>query len=336
MYTAPPKKMLPIAILEILRKHTDKEHTLLQSDIVELLEKEHSIVADRKAVRRNLTNLMEYGYPIDYCDGWFIEHDFADAELLLMIESILFSRYIPRRQGASLVRKIETLSSKHFMVKEHASLTAMDEDAEQKQFFLSLEVLDEAIKGGKMVTFTYRYYGTDKRLHTRLRPDGTPHQYLVSPYRIVSTNGRFFLVCNFNRFDTLAHCRIDRITDIRLLDSPAKPLAEIKGMEGVLDVPEYMVQHPYMFSGESVRVVFRASLSIVSDIIDWFGMGVDFRSEKDGTVEVAATINEKAALFWFLQYGLHTEVLEPLSLRESIRLAVASIGEKYEKRTDRA
>ena len=65
MYAQQPKKMLVMNILDILRKYTDEDHRLSQKDIIEILKTEYGMTADRKAVRRNLTNLMEAGYEIE-------------------------------------------------------------------------------------------------------------------------------------------------------------------------------------------------------------------------------------------------------------------------------
>ena len=54
-----PKKLLIVNILEIMQKHSDRYHTLTQQEIVNLLESEYSVTADRKTVRRNLSKLME-------------------------------------------------------------------------------------------------------------------------------------------------------------------------------------------------------------------------------------------------------------------------------------
>ena len=66
MYTAQPKKLLILQILDILRKHSDENHRLSQKEIAGLLEKEYGVTAERKAVKRNLMDLIEYGYPIEY------------------------------------------------------------------------------------------------------------------------------------------------------------------------------------------------------------------------------------------------------------------------------
>lgn len=61
-----PKKLLILYILDILQKYTDEEHRLSQKEILDILRKEYEMSVDRKAVRRNLLNLIEYGSDIEY------------------------------------------------------------------------------------------------------------------------------------------------------------------------------------------------------------------------------------------------------------------------------
>ena len=63
MDTLKPKKPL-LLILEILRKYTDENHRLSQKDIADILKNEYGLNVDRKTVRRNITTLLELGYPI--------------------------------------------------------------------------------------------------------------------------------------------------------------------------------------------------------------------------------------------------------------------------------
>ena len=65
MDTLKPKKPL-LLILEILRKYTDENHRLSQKDIADILKNEYGLKVDRKTVRRNITTLLELGYPIEY------------------------------------------------------------------------------------------------------------------------------------------------------------------------------------------------------------------------------------------------------------------------------
>lgn len=60
MYTKQPKKMIIINILDILKRYTDENHRLSQREIMDILEREYDMKVDRKAVKRNLMNLIDF------------------------------------------------------------------------------------------------------------------------------------------------------------------------------------------------------------------------------------------------------------------------------------
>ena len=126
MYERQPKKMLIINILDILKRYTDGEHRLSQKEIMDILEQEYDMKVERKAIKRNLLNLIDYGYSIEYSESirinrkgeeeivytdWYLEKEFSDAELRLLIDSLLFSRHIPYSQCKTLIEKLENLSN---------------------------------------------------------------------------------------------------------------------------------------------------------------------------------------------------------------------------------
>jgi len=53
------RRMAPFLVLEILKNHTDEEHGLKVSQIVELMEKDYSININRKSVSSILNDLLE-------------------------------------------------------------------------------------------------------------------------------------------------------------------------------------------------------------------------------------------------------------------------------------
>lgn len=209
MMTKPPKKLLPMLILDILRKYTDEEHKLSQRDIRDILRDEYDMTADRKSVRRNLGTLMEMGWPIEYSEAirmtpntktgeseettvisdLYLEREFTDSELRLLIDSLLFSRYIPYNQCKELVGKLEGLSSRYFHVHVRHICTMSETLPRNPQLFYTIELLDEAISKSRKVAFAYLEYGMDKRQHRKRRVDGSVREYVVSPYQMVAKEG---------------------------------------------------------------------------------------------------------------------------------------------------
>ena len=348
MYTIPPKKMLILNILDILKKYSDENHRLSAKDIGERLEKEYSQKVDRKAVKRNLMNLIDFGYNIEYTetvrkskDGeeetiysdWYLNREFVDSELRLLIDSLLFSKHIPYNQCKDLIEKLEGLSNTYFKAKVKHIRTMPEKLPENKELFYTIEILDEAISTKKRVQYHYvSNYGMDKKPQLRKNKDGTTMVYEINPYQMAATNGRYYLIGTHKYYPDVSNYRIDRIKDIQILDEPVTPMKEIPAMKnGFLDLPKHMAENIYMFGGEGVRVKFRAKKFIIKDVLDWFGQDVRFTNESEGEVDVIVSVNEDAMLYWSLQYGEHIEVLEPAGLRERVGKAVKTICEKYIK-----
>jgi len=349
----PKPKKLSFAILDILRQYTDSnpEHRLNQNDIIEILERDYDIKADRKSVKRNLTSLWEMGFLVEWeetrrmypnkegeMEESFIQHDFYldrdpekdfdDSELRLLIDSLLFSKHVPYSQCRKLVGKLKGLSNNWFKSRIRFISKLPETVPENTELFYTIDVLDEAIAENKQVAFTYNKYGTDKKLHPRRE-----QEYIVNPYQMAATNGRYYLICNYDNHLEVAHCRLDRITNIRLLDAPRKPEDEVVGLKD-WTLPKHMAEHLYMFGGESVRVSFRMKMKIIDDVIDWFGSDIVFTDETEDEVTAHVTVNWHAMRHWALQYCRHVCILAPSDLAEHVQQDLADALERYKNCED--
>lgn len=343
MYSEQPKKMLVLNILDILQRYTDEDHRLSQTQIAEILKREYSMRADRKSIRRNLLNLMDCGYDIEYTEtvrmvsvtnpktgqttqeesylwsDFYLKRDFTSGELRLLIDSLLFSRHIPYSQCIDLIEKLEGLSNIYFRSRvQH--IARMPQDAEHnKQLFYTIELLDEAISKHRKVAFKYTEYGTDKKIHVRKRSDGSEREYVISPYQMAAREGKYYLICNHDKYDDISNYRLDRILDLRILDEPARPFSQLKWANGkTLDLATYMREHPYMYSSDNIHACLRISKSMVSDVIDLFGNGVGFRDETDTHVTMTIYANEMAVEHFAKTFAPNVTVLQPASLAQRV------------------
>ena len=346
----PTKKMLIINILDILKRYTDENHTLSQQDILGILQKEYEMKAERKAIRRNIQNLIDMGYDIEYSESirmmpnpktkemeenittsdYYLVRDFTDGELRLLIDGLLFSKHIPYNQCKELVGKLEGLSNIYF--KSHVKhISTMPETLPQNpELFYTIEMLDAAISKKRKVSFTYMEYGTDKKQYRKCRPDGTIREYVVSPYQMAAKDGKYYLICNYDKYEDISNYRIDRIKDIKMLDEVAKPFEELEGANGRrLDLAEYMAEHIYMYSSGNSRVKFRIVKPMISDVIDIFGMDVRFMNETDTHVDVSAVVTEEAMFQFAKSYAPDVLVLEPKRLVERLREDAEKVVKAY-------
>ena len=338
------KKLLILNLLDVLKKHSDAKNRLSVTDIVSILEKEYNMIVDRKSVKRNLEELEDIGYRIDYTESvrkkkdgteerlktdWYLSADFSEPELRLIIDSLMCSKHISEKQMKMLVAKIKGLGNKYFSNKMRHVTALHQSSPENAELFLNVEMLDEAINAKKQVAFLYHDCGVDKKMHPRTDSEGKEKEYIVNPYQLVTANGRYYLIGNYDKYDNIAHYRVDRIKRVRILDTTAKKPDGVRGLEGGLDLPTHMAEHLYMFGGECGMVTFKAKKYIINDIIDWFGTDVSFFKESEDEIRVATRVNYQAMKYWAMQYGYHVTVTSPPALVEDIKNELTAAAKKY-------
>lgn len=121
---------------------------------------------------------------------------------------------------------------------------------------------------------------------------------------MAAKEGKYYLICNYDKYDDISNYRVDRITKVEKLDEPAKPFEPALGEGRRLDLAKYMREHIYMFSSENVKAKFRIVKPMISDVIDMFGKEVRFSDETDDTVTVTATVNEMSMLQFARSFAL--------------------------------
>lgn len=346
MYEIQPKKLLIINILDILKKYSDEDHRLTQKDIIFLLKREYNMTVDRKSVKSNLMNLIEAGYHINYSENvrggkdgeenavftdWYLTHDFTDSELRLLIDGLLFSEHIPYRQRMQLIKKLEGLSSVYFRSKVKHICSASDSSISNAQLFYTIDILDEAIEKKKQVEFEYCSYDVDKKLHPRKSSDGKIRKYIVNPYQMAVIGGRYYLICNYNKYDNISNYRIDRIKNIRILATAIKPFEKTQGKKYGLDLSAHITEHIYMFSSDIIQVKFRANRYIINDIIDYFGKTAEISDVTDNDCIVRVRVSEEDMFKWAVQYAEHTVIIKPDSLRSRIINELKKAIRNYEE-----
>ena len=343
------KKISILYILNILKKYSDVNHPMTQQQIAEKLESEYGMTVDRGTIKSNVMDLIDAGYLTGYSTitrssvnratgkkeentiytGLYYEHEFTESELHMLIDGLLFSRSVPYKARKELIGKLGGLSSSYFSQRIR-QVHSMSADAPQnKDLFLNIEVLEEAIAEGKQVEIVYGRYGTDLQLHASLNDDGTEKKQLLNPYQLAASDGRYYLICNKDNYANVANYRVDRIMKIDKLDTPAKPRNQVAGLENGLKLQDYVYQHVNMFSGEPEMVEFIIRKNDAGLVVDFFGKHVSFFDRGDGTLSCHMKVSREAMRKWAIQFAKDIRVVAPESLVEEIREDIRKINENY-------
>lgn len=327
MYATGNKKMLNMLILEILKKYTDEDHTLTQQEILKLLKQNYGMECDRRSVKSNVLSLKEMGYDISMEKGYrLLSREFDDAELRILIDSVLFSKSISTRQARGLIKKLRDLASNFFNAKvSHVSNLPDLNRTENKQAMYTLDAINDAIADKKKISFIYNEVGTDFKLHPKRQ-----EPYIVNPYQIVANNGRFYLIGNYDKYDNVSHFRIDKMTNVMEIDEKVKPVKQVPELANGLNLPKHMAEHIYMFSGASISAKIMTTEDMMSELVDWFGTDFRILEKNDDSICIRVTCNQDALRYWALQYGPYVEVLEPQDLRDRLLTDIREMKKKYE------
>lgn len=355
---------LLLDILDVIKTNSDVHNEINQKRIIDILEDEYgyeNLYAKRKTVKNNIEKLLRYSKRKDievneieyetnertgthsktkkkvtyhtYTNFRYI-HSFTYGEIRLLIDSILFSKHIPNNQKRQLMGKLGKLHSVHFdsRMKYIETLTATE--PVNHQLFLNIEDIERAIQEGKQISFQYNEYTVDEHneivLRQRLNDDGEARTYIINPYQMVAANGRYYLVCNYDKYDNLSNYRVDRITNLQVLKKERKPLWKLQEANDRLDLSKYISERVYMYQGESSSVKLRLKKEILTDFVDWFGTEkADLYEQTADTVTARVRVNEEAMRKWAIQYGKYVRVLSPPRLVEKVKQDIQQMWDEY-------
>ena len=113
--------------------------------------------------------MKELGYEISMDDGYYLMHrEFEDAELRMLIDSVLFSKHLMQKQATSLIEKLKAQRNRYFPAKvSHICNLPELQHGDNKQLMYSLDAVNDAIIEQKQISFVYNDCGIDFKLHPR-------------------------------------------------------------------------------------------------------------------------------------------------------------------------
>lgn len=321
-----PKKLALLRILQILEDETDKEHPYTQAQIIKRLAEKYDITVERKAVGRNLSLLKEAGFGIENtkAGSFFDDRTFEQSELRLLVDSILCSRYINKKHSEDLIEKIVALGGKNFKSHvKHIYSVGKWSKSDNIEFFYNIEIADEAIETAKQITFHYNKFDETARLKKT-------YCQIVSPYQMILHNQRYYLMAYNEYWKNMAFYRMDKITDVEILDKPQTPIRSVPGYKNGIDYKDLATSRPYLYADKAEKIVVACDKALMDDVVDWFGNGVSVRKGNEGQIVVTLYASKDAMLYWALQYGRRAKVLEPADLVQKIKQTLEDVLKSYE------
>lgn len=315
------KKTSILLILKVLQEYTDEFNYLTYQQIIDKIESLYKIKLERKSVANSIELLQELDYDIVKKDRGgvaLLSRDLEKSEITFLIDAIFSSKSIPGNEAKRLADKI----SKNLSVYERKNYDYLHKTTEvnrtgNKEIFLNIELIQEAIDRKKRISFQYLTYNAQGKKVPRMNG----YEYTVSPYYLINNYGRYYLLANYrSKYAFIQTFRIDYMTNLKIDET--RDIKPLKGLDDSLknfSLTKYLNEHVYLFGGDAINVTIEIKdPSAISYIYDWFGNVVIKNDKETGKITTILRSNEKALIYWLLQYGEHFKVLEPLDLKEKL------------------
>lgn len=325
---AHPKKLKLLYLMRMLEEETDSEQGLTMPQILQKLE-DVGISAERKSIYRDIETLREFGIdvrtyqrsPVEYAVE---DRDFALPELLLLVDAVQSSRFLTQRKSDALVRSVKRLASvrQRKLLDKRVHVEGRIK-MQNESVFSNVDRIQEALARKHKLSFHYFKYNAHKQ---RVLQHGG-ERYVETPVQLVYSDGYYYLVVFNEKHDGFANYRVDRMSDIEVLEERALRNDRISEFD-----PQKLEGSAFgMYGGDTVPAVFLVEDEAMGAVIDRFGKDVLCYEADAHTARVHASVVASPAFFgWLAQFGHRIRIEKPASLVEGYREYLADILKTYE------
>ncbi len=324
------KKASILLILKVLQEYSDEDHFLTQQDIIDKVDEIYGIELERKSVAFSISLLQELDYDINKSPrgGYaLLSRDFDNSEIRYIVDSLFSSKSISGKQASELSKKLNSCLSR-YQRKDYNFIYKSNEinRSENKELFYTLELIEEAKRRGKRISFQYLSFDENGKPFNRM--DG--FRYIVSPYYSVNNNGRYFLICNYReKYRAITWFRIDyMISPMIEEDWPLKPIESLKDVDH-FDIAKYLNDNIYLLDGQVINATIQIdNPNSIQYIVDYFGRNAKIY-KKDDKLLADIKCNESALFYWYMQYSETFTIISPQSLIDRVKNEAERIVKKY-------
>ena len=324
------KKASIILILKVLEEYSDEDHFLTQQDIINKVDEVYGIELERKSIAFSIYLLQEIGYDINKSPrgGYaLLTRTFDNSEIRFITDALFSMNSLSKKQATSLAKKVNSCLSKYQRKEFNYIYKSGDfKTYENKELFYTLELIEEAKRKGKRISFQYLSFDENGKPYTKM--DG--FRYIVSPYYSVNSNSRYFLMCNYReKYRPIQLFRIDYMVNPKIEEEwPIKPIESLEGMKD-FNIYTYLKHTVYLLEGDVILASFKIEDdNAIQFVVDWFGNNARIY-KRNGNQYATITGNENALFYWYMQYSESFTVLAPRSLVQRVREEAERILNKH-------
>lgn len=318
------QKLKLLLLKDYLEQNTDPEHPASIHDLMAYLE-ENGVSAERKSIYRDIQLLMDYGCDIVTTKGksagyYAATGAFDLAELKLLADAVLASKFLTERKSSELLKKLGKLTNRYQAVELRRDLVVSGRVKSMNESVIyNVDALHEAIRGNNRISF--RYFEWDVRKE-RVYRKGTRS---ASPYALCWDNENYYLIA-YTAEHGITHFRVDKMSDIRQTGEPRIQTPETRK----LDLTRYGKQVFGMYSGNLQTVRMRFENSLAGVVIDRFGKEIMLIPDGPEHFTCMAEVMVSPLFYgWIASFGSSMKLLSPEAVVRGFAEHCRSMLEQY-------
>ena len=324
------QKLKMLYLMKIFMEETDDTHALTMPELIAKLNA-YGVNADRKTLYMDMEDLRTFGLDIiseQQGRKWYYyvgARDFELPELKLLVDSVQSAKFITDKKSSELIRKIESLASRHEAKKlQRQVFIAGRVKTMNESIYYNVDRLHEAIGTDSQIRFKYYQWNVNKEME--LRRDG--EWYQTSPWSLMWDDENYYLIAYNSEDGTIRHYRVDKMLDISTVDERREGKEEFKKF----DLPHYTRSLFGMFGGEERKITIEAANEMVGVMIDRFGKDIIITPLDEGHFSITVSVAvSNQFLGWIIALGEGVKITAPEDVVDQMRQAAKRLAEQYGK-----
>ena len=360
------QKMKPYLVYNYLMKHSDVNHVVTAAEIVGYLQ-ECGIDAERRSIYKDieainkavlLTTGNHYAEPKaetieeaeellhdekektiiydEHRKGFYVrKRHYKVDDIRVLAECVYAAKFIDEKRAKRLVNVVCDLVSEHYA--EEIKRDAFLLDRVKTENIAIYEMVSKisaamSLKRNKKphtpekIRFKYMSYAIQGKVRRTERRKG--EWYSVSPYKLLISDGNYYLMGYDDKMKKMVNYRVDRMKDLELMGESRDGEEEFKE----LNIEVYLQEHFGMFDGEREHVTIRALNMLLDTFVDRFGTrDVIYAKDDDRHFTAVVPVAVSNQFFgWLCGLGNKVKILSPSPVVEEFKKYLDKMRGLYE------
>ena len=323
------QKLKTLYVMQILLEKTDENHMLSAQGIIDLLQMQHGMTADRKSIYSDIELLKEFGMDIvqqkGTNPGYYVgSRDFELAELKMLVDAVQSSKFITQKKSTELIDKLKKQTNEEYGKQLQRQVHILNRvKADNETVFYNVDAIHNAISSNKQIQFKYTDWSPEGKLV--FRKDGA--FYNLSPWALTWDDEYYYLIGYDAKHKASVKYRVDKMRQVEVTSESrlGKELFEN------FDLADFSKKTFGMFDGNDERVTFSCKNYMVGVAIDRFGKDITFIKDDEENVHFSTTVSISQQFFgWLTGVGLGIKIVKPQKVKDEYKDHLNKVLNGYE------